>query len=84
MLALCVNDLLLIKMNYNLLLMTQTLKETKVIIMAHKNNILYELVREFLSEAVNYYHKALHLGCCSSPRSASVYSWISSSDQMTL
>ena len=23
--------------------------------------------------AVNYYHKALHLGCCSSPRSASVY-----------
>ena len=21
-------------------------------------------------EAVNYYHKALHLGCCSSPRSA--------------
>ena len=21
--------------------------------------------------AVNYYHKALHLGCCSSPRSAS-------------
>ena len=26
-------------------------------------------------EAVNYYHKALHLGCCSSPRSASVISW---------
>ena len=24
-------------------------------------------------EAVNYYHKALHLGCCSSPRSASVF-----------
>ena len=23
--------------------------------------------------AVNYYHKALHLGCCSSPRSASVH-----------
>ena len=23
--------------------------------------------------AVNYYHKALHLGCCSSPRSASAY-----------
>ena len=22
-------------------------------------------------EAVNYYHKAFHLGCCSSPRSAS-------------
>ena len=22
---------------------------------------------------VNYYHKALHLGCCSSPRSLSVY-----------
>ena len=22
-------------------------------------------------EAINYYHKALHLGCCSSPRSAS-------------
>ena len=22
---------------------------------------------------VNYYHKALHLGCCSSPRSASAY-----------
>ena len=22
-------------------------------------------------EAVNYYNKALHLGCCSSPRSAS-------------
>ena len=25
-------------------------------------------------EAVNYYHKTLHLGCCSSPRSASGYS----------
>ena len=25
-----------------------------------------------LLEAVNYYHKVLHLGCCSSPRSASV------------
>ena len=24
-------------------------------------------------EAVNYYHKALHFGCCSSPRSASEY-----------
>ena len=24
-------------------------------------------------EAVNYYHKALHLGCCSSPVFASVY-----------
>ena len=24
---------------------------------------------------VNYYHKVLHLGCCSSPRSASGYSW---------
>ena len=24
-----------------------------------------------LPEAVNYYHKAFHLGCCSSPRSAS-------------
>ena len=23
--------------------------------------------------AVNYYHKALHLGCCSSPRSAADY-----------
>ena len=23
-------------------------------------------------EAVNYYHKVLHLGCCSSPKSASV------------
>ena len=23
-------------------------------------------------EAVNYYHKALHLGCCSSPRSTAV------------
>ena len=23
-------------------------------------------------QAVNYYHKPLHLGCCSSPRSASV------------
>ena len=23
--------------------------------------------------AVNYYHKTLHLGCCSSPRSASDY-----------
>ena len=22
-------------------------------------------------KAVNYYHKALHLGCCNSPRSAS-------------
>ena len=24
-----------------------------------------------MAEAVNYYHKALHLGCCSSPRSTS-------------
>ena len=28
---------------------------------------------EFCLEAVNYYHKALHLGCCSSPRSASAF-----------
>ena len=26
--------------------------------------------------AVNYYHKALHLGCCSSPRSASALTYI--------
>ena len=26
-----------------------------------------------LLQTVNYYHKALHLGCCSSPRSASGY-----------
>ena len=25
----------------------------------------------FLVEVVNYYHKALHLGCCRSPRSTS-------------
>ena len=24
-------------------------------------------------DAANYYHKALHLGCCSSPRSASAH-----------
>ena len=28
---------------------------------------------ECFVKAVNYYHKALHLGCCSSPRSASAY-----------
>ena len=49
---------------------------------AHKNTIkncstslqafpLRSLSLYPLSEAVNYYHKALHLGCCSSPRSAS-------------
>ena len=27
-------------------------------------------------EAVNYYHKELHLGCCSSPRSASAVRFI--------
>ena len=27
--------------------------------------------------AVNYYHKALHLGCCCSPRSASVHEFFS-------
>ena len=33
---------------------------------------LVSVVSENISlEAVNYYHKALHLGCCSSPRSAS-------------
>ena len=26
--------------------------------------------------AVNYYHKELQLGCCSSPRSASAYVWL--------
>ena len=26
----------------------------------------------YVLEAVNYYHKAFHLICCSSPRSASV------------
>ena len=29
------------------------------------------LLRHPRWSAVNYYHKALHLGCCSSPRSAS-------------
>ena len=28
---------------------------------------------EDVVEAVNYYHEALHLGCCSSPRSPSQY-----------
>ena len=28
-------------------------------------------INYFTLEAVNYYYKALHLGCCSSPRSAS-------------
>ena len=27
---------------------------------------------EYEPEAVNYYHKALHLGCCNRPRSASM------------
>ena len=30
-----------------------------------------EITREFYEKAVNYCHKELHLGCCSSPRSAS-------------
>ena len=30
---------------------------------------------QHLLPAVNYYHKALHLGCCSSPRSASAKSY---------
>ena len=30
-----------------------------------------KMERFMIMEAVNYYHKALHLGCCSSPRSAS-------------
>ena len=29
------------------------------------------IVNGFQLSAVTYYHKALHLGCCSSPRSAS-------------
>ena len=45
----------------------------------------YQLFKEHLAEAdlgllqhprweaVNYYYKALHLGCCSSPRSASAW-----------
>ena len=30
-----------------------------------------EITREFYEKLVNYCHKELHLGCCSSPRSAS-------------
>ena len=35
--------------------------------------VLKRFIRKMLFEleAVNYYHKALHLECCSSPRSAS-------------
>ena len=29
------------------------------------------IVNDFQLPAVNYYHKVLHLGCCSNPRSAS-------------
>ena len=29
---------------------------------------------------LNYYHKVLHLGCCSSPRSASGYSLLKADD----
>ena len=32
-----------------------------------------KMERFVLILAVNYYHKALHLGCCSCPRSASVF-----------
>ena len=35
------------------------------------------------AEAVNYYHKAFHLGCCSSPRSASDYLLIVISDRIS-
>ena len=42
---------------------------------------MYAEVDLGLLQAVNYYHKALHLGCCSSPRSASGISldWVSNS-----
>ena len=33
--------------------------------------LLPEAELGLLQQAVSYYHKALHLGCCSSPRSAS-------------
>ena len=39
---------------------------------------------QYKLEAVNYYHKALHLGCCSSPRSASGFIFINRTDQMRL
>ena len=36
-----------------------------------KMELFVIIVNGFQLEAVNYYHKELHLGCCSSPRSAS-------------
>ena len=47
---------------------------------SYKNKYFFGSVKEIASNVhrtkneeavVNYYHKALHLGCCSSPRSAS-------------
>ena len=47
-------------------------KLLKMLILANIiiKDMVYARSKDML-EAVNYYHKALHLGCCSSPRSAS-------------
>ena len=46
------------------------LANSKNQVIKRHSNFIY---RRTKLEAVNYYHKELHLGCCSSPRSASAY-----------
>ena len=36
-----------------------------------KSEVDLGLLQHLLLSALNYYHKALHLGCCNSPRFAS-------------
>ena len=53
----------------------RTLSKTRRLIKITTGTLFFQLknVLRSVSEAkaVNYYHKALHLGCCSSPGSAS-------------
>ena len=45
----------------------------KIFSLKQKTNQLLSATKGKKIKAVNYYHKVLHLGCCSSPRSASVF-----------
>ena len=69
----CYSEIENIAVNYLALCLFKTIKGDTNTVLVRISVQRYSGTFRYLEKlpAVNYYHKALHLGCCSSPRSAS-------------
>ena len=69
--------------NFHLIRLSKPSRMLSLLFFSNISSLCFPIITSFSHnltkpEAVNYYHTALHLGCCSSPRSASDYPCISS------